>query len=529
MSQAINFELLPNGRELVMLGDETIPVNQRMIRLGHQRLMQGGLIEKDIPGFSEKIINGASKINSMLNIESDTKNTDPSINVFWFDLGENLNDQIYLKIPMVIDGFTQSALVMLSVDHGHGQKFIQALRNQALDQDMMNNLLTEILRINKTQEINKSQILCTKLIVYPDSSTHIAENAVKFKTNPTELHQVNKDQIISSQIPAKIDVKNSEIESVPLDEFVQQSVFFRSNQEDKSPEKPSNIYTKQVEDELPKPKTNIANESQNPNHKRDPSWPDQSKPMKFGEIPPNIFAALIIPELRSLGRENNNAGSILNPEIPFPKLEGMNQNQIDDAMYQFVTQPDVINYIDWNLDMRSAQSQIESLDNELNNPKSQNFSFAGDRNYLQQMRDTWIFIRDHLDDPRLEWLKIIDQHRHDEQKKISDVKVNMGVSADQEPHKLTGDEKKSTTSADSHPGNTQDSDALWQQVTVKKEVPEWMLRNFMTQSADAVLSYFKKLAENEPDKGSWYKAIEYVLNNLDDFPVIKIAINERGN
>lgn len=256
--------------------------------------------------------------------------------------------------------------------------------------------------------------------------------------------------------------------------------------------------------------------------KSDSSWVDPTKPIGFGEgIPRNLWAGLIIPELKSLGRETDYAGSVLNPQISFPNSEG------GEDMFKYVTQKDVFYFLDWNLAIRNPQSHIESIKNELEDHGRQRFSYAGTRQDQERLLKIWTFVKDNLDDPRLSWLKKVDSYRETlkkepiltkEVREVADLGPKLNKSVNDKPVEETKNKVPQKT--------------LRQLVVDEKVEPEWIIKNFKGIPQNGVVEFFKKEADSHPDdlsKKEAFEVIQYVVNHLDEFPNVKKAIIDRQN
>jgi len=264
----------------------------------------------------------------------------------------------------------------------------------------------------------------------------------------------------------------------------------------------------------------------NPQH-RDASWVDPTQPMRFEDgIPVNLFAGLLIPELRKLGRKDDYAGSILKPEIHFPHLQGMTSQQQTEAMFRYVTQRDILSFLDWNLAIGDAQSEVASIESELKDSSKHPFSFAGTREDHEHSLKTWQFVRDHLEDPQLAWLKKVDEYRQEKtNRRKSEAKevLPTEVSPDLKP-KAASISVISTVSETTKPPKR----TLEQQVYEDKIVPDWILKNLYGTPPESVAETFKRWAQEKPDEyRSSYEAIRYILDHLDQYPAAKKEIEDR--
>jgi len=240
MAQDLTFENQPNGQGAIRFGDHSFQVSQRMILLGNQSLLQRvGLIEKQIAGFPPVIINGANRINAILNTKSADSGIEAaqSINAFWFDSGGQKPDFIFLRIPIHTGQTISNALVMLYAEKGSGPRFIEALKDDSINQAQLQNLLSQILQINNAQQIDSSQIITENLVIFPQSTLELGNGSTKQGANMNLLYQQNKDKIIIRNISTKRAAKPSTLpplddvgpDDIDLSEFVKQSVFFRDD------------------------------------------------------------------------------------------------------------------------------------------------------------------------------------------------------------------------------------------------------------------------------------------------------------
>lgn len=241
------------------------------------------------------------------------------------------------------------------------------------------------------------------------------------------------------------------------------------------------------------------------------SFPAQ--PIRFEDgIPTNLWAGLVIPELIPLGREDNYAGSLLKSEIPFPKLEGMTTQQQTDAMFRYITQKDVLSYLDWNLYIRGAQSHIEGIGNEL---KAGHFSYVGTKEDHEHELRIWRFVQEHLDDPRLAWLKKVDEFRQQEENKPKP-----------EIEKVLPTKASSVESVSPQPPKPPER-TLEQQVFEDHVVPKWILMNLQRSPPESLVEYLKKEAVKDSKYQSSVVVVQHILDHLDEYPTAKKEIEDR--
>lgn len=205
MAQGFSYENSTNGQGegALKLGDHSFSVSQRMILLGNSLLTRNGLVQKEIAGFPPLIIEGAKRMNAIINNKSVDSGADPSINAFWFESGKGRPDFIFLKIPMHTGNTVSNALVMLYSEEGSGQRFMQALQDESMNQSMIQTLLSKILQINNAQQVNASQIISDNLVIYPSSVLELAGKTTEKNDDLKLLYDQNQANIIVRKIPAQ--------------------------------------------------------------------------------------------------------------------------------------------------------------------------------------------------------------------------------------------------------------------------------------------------------------------------------------
>jgi len=248
------------------------------------------------------------------------------------------------------------------------------------------------------------------------------------------------------------------------------------------------------------------------------SWPDPT--MRFADgIPLNMLAGLVIPKLRPLGREDNYAGSVIDSEIPFPQLQSLTPVEQSNAVFEYITQRDIINYLDWNLWITDAESHVTGIVAELKDTKRTHFSYAGTRVDHEHLLKTWQFVKDHLDDPRLSWLKKVDEYRSrteyervQSEKAAQNVNINPPVAENLSPQITKAPEK-----------------TLREQVIDDHEVPSWMLQNFKSMPPKSVVEAFKDIAarDSDPESRTQLEVIQYVVEHLEQYPTVVKEIEDR--
>ncbi len=214
MSQVPTSEQLPGGPLQLTVGDQSFTVSQQLIMLGTQKVREAGVLPKDLPGFPPAVIKGANPINAMLNSIAAEAKTDSSINVFFFELGRF--DSVFLRALMNTGSQNADFMEMLIIPSGQGKTFVDAL--QTIDKPAMQELIGQTLRINSGQRINDSNIVADNLVVFPQSATEIAQNAMKNPANLPSLYAQNKNKITVHKIP-------SNIETLPISSQLEPEAF----------------------------------------------------------------------------------------------------------------------------------------------------------------------------------------------------------------------------------------------------------------------------------------------------------------
>lgn len=224
MSQALSPES-QSGPLQLMVGDQSFTVSQRMIMLGAQKTRELGVLPKDLPGFPPLVLKGANAINAMLNSKAvEAKVDSSSMNIFFFELGKF--DSVFLRVSMKTGPQTGDFMEMLILPSGSGGGFVDALQN--IDKPTMQKLVGETIRIHSDQRVNDSSIVAENLIIFPQSTTQLAESAFKNPASVPSLYDRNKNGIIVHKIPLTSEAQAEE--DIDLSEFVKQSVFFRNEQ-----------------------------------------------------------------------------------------------------------------------------------------------------------------------------------------------------------------------------------------------------------------------------------------------------------
>jgi hypothetical protein len=246
----------------------------------------------------------------------------------------------------------------------------------------------------------------------------------------------------------------------------------------------------------------------------DPSWVDMTKPMRFEDgLPINNFAHFVIPEMMPPGRETTHAGSVLNPEIPFPQFEQIATPQQIDDMFRYVTQRDVLCYLDWNLAMWGIPIQIQRLKKELKDTTKHPFTFEGTREEHEHLLITWEFVMEHLDDPRLAWLKTVDEFRPPEKGNPEPVAIKATPAVvENTPASLPKSPEKTSE----------------QEVIEGHKVPARLLMGLQRMSPESLIRYYEQHAQGSPEVQSLLKATRHVLANLDQYPKVAKIINDRN-
>jgi hypothetical protein len=200
---------MPGGPLQLMVGDQTFIATQRGVTFNKPELSQVGVLKKDITSlFHQDVIKGAARVNAMLQTASKEKDAYPAVNAFWCDLKQS--DAVFLQIPIRTEGFnTADAIAILKMQSSEGNKFLAALHE--LDQPTMQELLSQILKIQANQKLTTSDICADHLVLIPQSATSIAQETLKTGVDTQTLYA----QILDTMVIREIS-EHHPVESEPI-------------------------------------------------------------------------------------------------------------------------------------------------------------------------------------------------------------------------------------------------------------------------------------------------------------------------
>jgi len=213
-----------NGPLQLMIGDQAFTVSQRLIMLGAKKTDELGVLPKDIPGFPPLVLKGATAINTMLNSKAaEAKVDSSSMNAFFFELGKF--DSVFLRVSLKSGSRNGDLMEMLQFPSGSGSEFVKAL--QSLDKPTAQELVGETLRIRRDQKIDDSNIVADNLVIFPQSTTALADSVLKNPASVPSLYEQNKSRMIVHKVPLARETQADAEDDVDLSEFVPQTAFFR--------------------------------------------------------------------------------------------------------------------------------------------------------------------------------------------------------------------------------------------------------------------------------------------------------------
>jgi len=199
----MNSPEFPKEEPITIRGHE-FTVFQKGVILAKQIDEESGLLEKSMeslkPGSQTR--RDAITINGLLDYAAGQEGQMSSVNIFYLAKEE----LVFIKAPVMIQDKQYPAVAAIKMSAKDREEFIGTLQDPSINSIEMAEILGNIFKIGKSQEIKISRIAAVNLVVYKESADKIAET-LRSGISP-KVYEDNKKNIVVQKIPWMFRPKN---------------------------------------------------------------------------------------------------------------------------------------------------------------------------------------------------------------------------------------------------------------------------------------------------------------------------------